>query len=152
LIFFADNFIFLATITRFEDLEIWQLARQQSLDIFEISKSKQFCSDFSLINQMNSSAGSVMDNIAEGFERFSKKEFIQFLVIAKGSNGEVRSQLYRAFDKNFITKEILVKRLQFSNIIGNKLFSFIRYLSRSEFTHKPLEHSNIQHPTPNFKR
>src|ERR1043165_7006866 len=89
----------MATITRFEELEIWKLAREQSKEIYLLTRVTNFSKDFELKNQINASAGSAMDNIAEGFDRFTNKEFSQFLVISKGSNSEVRSQLYRAFDR-----------------------------------------------------
>ena len=83
----------MATITKFEDLEIWKLAREQANQIYKLTQDGGFSKDFELKNQINKSSGSVMDNIAEGFERFTNKEFAKFLIISKGSNGEVRSQL-----------------------------------------------------------
>jgi four helix bundle protein len=139
----------MATITKFEDLEIWKMAREQSNEIFVLSQVNDFKKDFALKNQINAASGSVMDNIAEGFERFSNKEFCQFLVIAKGSNGEVRSQLYRAFDKKYINLEILNLRLDFSNHLGNKIKSFIDYLQSSNYKGKPKPSTNIQLPTSN---
>ncbi len=139
----------MATITKFEDLEIWKIAREQANSIFIITKVDDFKKDYSLTNQINAASGSVMDNIAEGFERFSNKEFRQFLVIAKGSNAEVRSQLYRAFDKKYIDMDLLNLRLEFSNHIGNKIKSFIDYLQSSNYKSKPKPVTNIQLPTTN---
>jgi len=127
----------MATIQRFEDLEIWQMAREQANVIYKMTQEGSFGKDFELKIQINNSAGSVMDNIAVGFERFSNKEFKQFLVISKGSNGEVRSQLYRAFDRKHITEEILNLRLDFSVKPGKKIKSFIDYLGSSKYKRKP---------------
>ena len=97
----------MATIKKFEDLEIWQEARRLSKIIIEIAKTSDLKSDFRFKEQIKSSAGSIMDNIAEGFERDGNLEFRQFLSIAKGSSGETRSQCYRLFDSEYITKEKL---------------------------------------------
>ena len=137
------------TIKKFEDLEIWKMAREQADEIFKITQTDFFLKDFSLKNQINAAAGSVMDNVAEGFERFTNKEFSNFLIIAKGSNGEVRSQLYRAFDRNYISPEQLQTRLDFSMHIGNKIKSFVDYLQSSNYKTKPKQGDNIQHPTSN---
>lgn len=93
----------MATIKRFEDLEIWQDARKLSKEIILISKNTDLKIDFRLKAQIKDSSGSIMDNIAEGFERNGNTEFRQFLSIAKGSAGETRSQLYRVFDNDYIT-------------------------------------------------
>lgn len=93
----------MATIQKFEDLICWQEARTISKEIAMLIQNKRFGSSFRLIQQIESSSGSVMDNIAEGFERSGNKELIQFMYIAKGSCGELRSQLYRALDYDYIT-------------------------------------------------
>lgn len=131
------QFLFMATITKFEDLEIWKLAREQAIEIYKLTQAGSFAKDFALKDQINASAGSAMDNIAEGFERFTNKEFCQFLVISKGSNGEVRSQLYRAFDRHHIIEATLNIRLEFSVMIGNKLKTFSDYLASSKYKSKP---------------
>lgn len=92
----------MSTIKTFEDLEIWKQARLLCQDVFLITSHDLFFKDFGLKNQINNSSGSVMDNIAEGFERDGTKEFIQFLSIAKASCGECRSQLYRSLDRLYI--------------------------------------------------
>jgi four helix bundle protein len=122
----------MATIKRFEDLEIWQMAREQANNLWKIYIEGTFSKDYELRNQISRSSGSVMDNIAEGFERSGNKEFTNFLIIAKASNGEVRSQLYRAFDRNHINKEIFETLIIKTEIISKKITSFIIYLKDSE--------------------
>jgi len=122
----------MGTIKRFEDLEIWKNARELCKEIYLLREKLMVENDFKLYNQINGSSGSIMDNIAEGFERNGNKEFCQFLSVAKASCGETRSQLYRVLDRNYINKE------EFFNI-ENKLISlskqisgFITYLKKSE--------------------
>jgi four helix bundle protein len=92
----------MATIKSFEEIEAWRLARRLCADIYKLTLEGSFAKDFELRNQINRSSGSIMNNIAEGFERGGNNEFIHFLSIAKGFCGEVRSQLYRAFDRKYI--------------------------------------------------
>ena len=106
------------TIERFEDLQIWQEARELSKLVFVITSKEPFAKDFRFRDQIRSAAGSVMDNIAEGFGRGGNKEFVNFLSISKGSVDEVRSQAYRAYDFNYISKEILDELVE-KNIYSN---------------------------------
>ena len=87
----------MATIQKFEDLEIWQQARAICQNIEMLIQTTNLKTNYSLKDRIDRSSGSIMDNIAEGFERNGNREFIQFLSIAKGSCGEVKSQSYRAF-------------------------------------------------------
>jgi len=121
----------MATIQKFEDLEIWQLARILSKDIFILSQTTNLVKDFSLKDQMNRSSGSIMDNIAEGFGRGSRLEFIQFLSISTGSADELKSQLYRCFDKEYISKENFEDLYEKTNAIYKKINGFIKYLNSS---------------------
>ena len=109
-------------VNRFEDLIAWQKARELARSIYEITRSKAFAQDFDLIRQIRRASVSVMSNIAEGFERGSNNEFHQFLVIAKGSCAEVRSQLYIALDANFLTaqqfQELLIQAEEVGRIVG----------------------------------
>lgn len=92
----------MARIENFEDLQVWQSARDLSKAIYPSTQKENLSKDYSLKDQMNRSAGSIMDNIAEGFDRGGKKELIQFPYIAKGSAAELRSQLYRALDRKYL--------------------------------------------------
>lgn len=122
----------MATINRFEEIISWQEARELNKTIGNLIDSNRFKTNFRLINQIEGSAGSIMDNIAEGFERGGNREFIQFLFISKASCGELRSQLYRALDRNYITQQefdlFSVHAMKISSLI-QKLIS---YLENSE--------------------
>lgn len=122
----------MGTISRFEELEIWQLARAQANELWQVYSINTFSKDFELRNQLSRSSGSVMDNIAEGFERSGNKEFINFLLIAKASNGEVRSQLYRAADRQHINPGQLEELLSKTESLSKRITSFIKYLKSSE--------------------
>ena len=123
----------MATIKNFQDLEIWQLARKQVNGLNEVLKTSALAKDFNLKDQMISSAGSVMDCIAEGFERGGNKEFRHFLTLAKGSNGEFRSQLIRCMDKQYFETEKYNGLYENNILLGKKLHAFIGYLNRTEF-------------------
>ncbi len=123
----------MATIKRFEDLEIWQEARRLSKIIHKISIETDLKTDFKFREQIKSSSGSVMDNIAEGFERDGTIEFRQFLSIAKGSAGETRSQLYRVFDYGYINQELLDELKNDYEKLSGKIKNFISYLNKKDF-------------------
>ncbi|MCV9389101.1 four helix bundle protein [Reichenbachiella ulvae] len=123
----------MATFSKFEDLEVWQKARDFNSKLFPIVKKlREELKDFSLSDQINRSAGSCMDNIAEGFEREGNKEFVQFLAIAKASIGETRSQLYRAFDRNYINENEFESLKSDGEILSKNLAGFIKYLKSSD--------------------
>jgi four helix bundle protein len=122
----------MAAIRSFEEIESWKKAREicKQLGVF-IDKDK-FQKNFRLIGQIEGSSGSIMDNIAEGFERGMRSEFILFLGYAKGSCGELRSQLYRAFDRDYLTQEefnnLKESVMQVSRLIQN----LISYLQKTK--------------------
>lgn len=122
----------MATIERFEDIQAWQEARGLVKEVYRNSSRGEFARDFGLRDQIQRAAVSVMSNIAEGFERGSNKEFIQFLYIAKGSVGEVRSQLYAALDLGYIDQTTFDPLTSQAVSIAKKLASFITYLNNSE--------------------
>ena len=113
-------------VRRFEDLEVFQRARILCKEIYRITKVEPFKNDFRFVQQIRAASGSIMDNIAEGFERNGNKEYVNFLYIAKGSCGELRSQLLRAFDAEFIGKECFDKLYNEAEEIGRLLFRLIQ--------------------------
>ncbi len=116
----------------FEDIEAWKNAREITRQIYDISSTERFSRDFALVNQMRRAAISIVSNIAEGFERNGDKEFIQFLTVAKGSCGEVRAQLYVAFDQHYIDEAVFVEVKAKLIEISRMISGLIRYLKQSE--------------------
>lgn len=121
----------MAKIEQFEDIKGWQLGRELVRKIYEVTRSGEFSRDFGLSDQIRRAAVSVMSNIAEGFERNSTKEFIQFLYIARGSAGEVRSQLYVALDLGYVTEIAFGELLMKAEETSKAIFGFIKYLRSS---------------------
>ena len=124
---------FMATIKKFEDLEIWQMARDLNTKLIPFLKILSETRDYELKNQLDRSAGSVMDNIAEGFERDGNREFIQFLAISKGSVAEVRSQLYRLSDREKMDKETFDSLQNDCLILASKIGAFMNYLRNTDY-------------------
>ncbi|ANE49867.1 four helix bundle protein [Flavisolibacter tropicus] len=123
----------MATIKRFEDLQIWQDARALSLKVYGLTQPEPFAKDFRFCSQIRAAAGSVMDNIAEGFERGSQLEFFNFLSFSKGSAGEVGSQLYRAIDFKYIGLEVATNLIKEYEELASKIAGFISYLNKSDY-------------------
>jgi four helix bundle protein len=122
----------MSTITKFEDFEVWQKAKTLSENIYKLSNLPLFSKDYALKGQILRSSGSIMDNIAEGYERDGKKEFIQYLSIAKGSCGEFRSQLYRALSNEYIDKNNFDNLYNENINISKMLKGLIEYLKKSD--------------------
>lgn len=124
----------MSNIKTFEDLEIWQLSRALCQDIFVIIEETPLKNNFRLANQIDGASGSIMDNIAEGFERNGNREFLQFLSVAKASCGEVRSQLYRLKDRNFVNDKTFEDLKNKTLLLSKKISAFIKYLKNSEMS------------------
>ena len=117
-------------INRFEDMEIWKLARSLNQTIYEVSMKGAFGRDFGLRNQIRRASISVASNIAEGFESQSNASFIRFLTIARGSSAEVRAQLYLAADLNYLSASACKSLIAQTETISHQISAFIKYLKR----------------------
>jgi len=115
----------------FEQMDVWKGSRELVKLIYHLTGKREFKRDFGLADQIRRAALSVMSNIAEGFERGTNTEFIHFLFIAKGSCGEVRSQLYAALDQGYLMEEDFTKAQEQCNIVSSQLGKLIQYLKRS---------------------
>ncbi|MFI5174500.1 MAG: four helix bundle protein [Terriglobia bacterium] len=118
----------MARIVRFEDIEAWKRARELAKDTYRITSNARFGRDFPLRDQMRRASVSILSNIAEGFERSGDKEFQQFLALAKGSSGELRSQLYIALDQQYINENQFAEIRLKSEEVSKMLAGLIRYL------------------------
>ena len=118
----------MAGFAKFEDIEAWKAARRLTVKIYLLTKSGEFSRDYGLVDQIRRATISISSNIAEGFERKTPKSFVQFLLIAKGSAGEVRSQLYAALDLGYLTQEQFDDALASVARVSKMLVSLINYL------------------------
>jgi four helix bundle protein len=118
----------MATVDRFEDLEIWKLARELVNMIYEVTSDNKFAKDYGLKDQIRRSSVSIMNNIAEGFESRTVKRFINYLGQAKASCGETRSVCYVAKDCGYIDQEKFKKLYTLSTKISRKIKRFMDYL------------------------
>lgn len=121
------------TIKDFEDLVIYQKSRELAKNVYVITRQDEFKYDTRFVQQIRAAAGSISDNIAEGFERQGNKEFKNFLFIAKGSCGEVRSQLNRAFDVGFIDEETYRQMYDECKKLAVSINHFIQALKDSDY-------------------
>lgn len=113
----------------FEEINSWQKSRIFNKRIYQITENQNFKKDFDFVRQIRCASISISSNIAEGFERNTDKEFIYFLYVAKASAGEVRSQIYLAFDLQYITKLEFEELLESVTEISRLVSGFIKYLS-----------------------
>ena len=124
----------MAKVQKFEDLTIFQMARDLTKEVYAITKNGEFHKDTRFVQQIHAAAGSIMDNIAEGYERDGNKEFVNFLYIAKGSCGEVRSQIIRASDVGFIDNETATRLYNDCVSLSKAISKFITSLRKSSIT------------------
>jgi len=122
----------MATYNSFENLPVWKNARELALLVYKATSSGKLKEDYGLKNQIQRAAVSVSSNIAEGFERGSKQEFIQFLYIAKGSCGELRSQLFIAKDISYIDDNDFETLYRSAANVSKQISGFIEYLKTTE--------------------
>ena len=133
---------YMAKIEKFEDLEILNKSREICIDIETLFETTNLGKRFSIRDQMDRSSGSIMDNIAEGFERNGNREFVNFLSFSKGSCGELKSQLYRALDKKLISQNEFENLAVKIELVKNKIGAFMKYLNSTEI--KGLKFNNKQ--------
>ena len=124
----------------FEELEVFQKARELCKEIYKVTNMDPFASDYRFVQQVRAAAGSIMDNIAEGFERNGNKEFVNFLYIAKGSCGEVRSQVLRVNDVGFLNDAQASILIDKCKDISKGLYHLVYIISKSGYVgHKFYE-------------
>lgn len=138
----------MATIRSFEEIEVWQRARVYAQKIHAQTLHGEFARDFALKNQINESTGSIMDNIAEGFGRGGNREFINFLSYARGSADESRSQLYRAFDRKYLTEVTFQELKTEAHEISKMITGFISYLQSSSVKGSKFQEPHEYYLTP----
>ena len=121
----------MAKIEKFEELQSWQKGRQLANMVYDLTENQKFSKDFRLRNQIQDAAGSVMHNIAEGFDSGSNPEFIRFLKISRRSASEVQSELYLALDRKYITEDELKKAYGLATEAKRLINGMIAYLRKS---------------------
>lgn len=122
----------MTSVKRFEELKCWQEGRKLVNLVYQATSKKIFI-DYSLKDQIRRAAVSIISNIAEGFERGNREEFVYFLYIAKGSCGEVRTQLYIALDLSFINQADFLKATNQARLISGMIYRLIESIKVSKF-------------------
>ncbi|MCQ3938581.1 MAG: four helix bundle protein [Chloroflexi bacterium] len=122
----------MAKIERFEDIRAWQMARELTNQIYELTNQGEFARDFKLRDQIRDAAGSIMHNIAEGFDDGSDGEFVHFLKYSRRSASEVQSELYLALDRHYITEEQFQNAYNRCTETKKSINAFITYLRKSK--------------------
>ncbi|MBS1271508.1 MAG: hypothetical protein MAGBODY4_00640 [Candidatus Marinimicrobia bacterium] len=121
----------MSKVEKFEDLFCWQKARELVNQVYEITDSGKFSKDYDLRSQIRRASISIMSNIAEGFSRYHKKEFIRFLDIAQSSGSEVKSQLYIAADLEYIEKDKATDLFNLIKEVRKTTLGLLKYLDRN---------------------
>ncbi len=148
----------MAKLERFEDLEVWKLARGLAGKAYALSRSESFSRDYGFRDQIRRAAVSVVSNIAEGFERRSSNQFLHFLDIAAGSAGEVRAQLYLALDFGYINQEQFHDIMTDMDRVGQMLTKLKQYLRTipnrptAQSPQRPNGHPNQRFNDPTIQR
>ncbi|MEO6489797.1 MAG: four helix bundle protein [Ferruginibacter sp.] len=143
----------MSTVKSFQLLEIWQLAIELDKKIYELTLIETVAKDFGFKDQISRSAGSIADNIAEGFGRGGRLEFIQFLTIARASASEVECQLVRGFNRKFFSKDVFDELSELTQKTGDKIGAFIKYLNQSDIKGPKFKNRTwINEKSPNEKR
>ena len=122
----------MAKIEKFEDILSWKRSRELTKQIYEVTSAGEFRRDFGLRDQIRKASVSILSNIAEGFERGGDREFLQFLAVAKGSCGEVRAQLYVAYDQGYVALDKFEALSNGAAEVSGLLSGFMKYLKQSE--------------------
>jgi four helix bundle protein len=137
----------MATIKNFEELEVWKLAMELCTEVYSLTNTELFSKDFALKDQIRRSAISIPSNISEGYEREGINQFVYFLVIAKGSCGELRTQLKIANTLNYINEKEYITLNEKSLSTSKQLAGFIKYLknfkSNEKINKTQIESSNL---------
>jgi len=139
----------MARVDKFEDLEVWQAGCQLAVGVYQMRNVGEFARDFGLRDQVRRAAVSVPSNIAEGVDRQSNKEFIQFLNYAKGSVAEVRMQLHIAVQLGYLKQDVFENLAGQTVALSNKLGKFISYLRTAKKPTQQSEHESPDEPNPN---
>jgi four helix bundle protein len=118
----------MATIEKFEELEVWKLSMELCTEIYKLTNSELFSKDFGLKDQIRRCSVSVPSNISEGYERDGKNQFLYFLAIAKGSCGELRTQLKIAHNLNYLNESEYENLNEKCLSTSKQIKGFIKYL------------------------
>ena len=137
----------MATFRRFEEIRAWQYAKDLTETIYKVSSCGIFSRDYGLRDQMRRAGVSIMSNIAEGFERSGTSEFLQFLAIAKGSSGELRSQLYIAASQGYIDKMTFDHLFELASKISSSIVYLMQYLKNSNLSGTKFKTPDVKHET-----